>query len=235
MKRDMLRKEKGAVEVEATIILPIAILSVVLLMYLALFMYQRAHLQASLETALVYYKSTLTDTFVTKNGELKYTMETTAGEGGAAGTKTYMASGNSYKITDGINPYRGLFGDEYDIGDDATFKAFFNSVAGDNFMFRDTLQVQIDYSNFVLLKQIKASAVQTVRSPIDFSILGAENSFTIYAAAKVNVIDHDASILLVDYAIDLVEDTKFGQAAKDFAAKCGEWYNSMLDKLGVEK
>ena len=65
------QKEKGHIAVEAIIILPIAVLSTLLLLYLSLFLFQRASLQAALETTLVYYKNTVTDTYVTKNVEME--------------------------------------------------------------------------------------------------------------------------------------------------------------------
>lgn len=71
MKKKKKRGENGMVAVEATIILPIAILSVLLLLYLSLVMFQKANLQAGLETTLLYYKNSLTDTFVTQNSELE--------------------------------------------------------------------------------------------------------------------------------------------------------------------
>ena len=43
-------KEQGAVEVEVMVMLPVAILSVAMLLYLSLFLFQRANLQACLET-----------------------------------------------------------------------------------------------------------------------------------------------------------------------------------------
>ena len=64
MEKKKRNRESGYVEVEAAVILPLAILSVLLLLYLSLFLMQRAHLQAALETSLVYYKNTVTDTYV---------------------------------------------------------------------------------------------------------------------------------------------------------------------------
>ena len=46
------QKEKGHIAVEAIIILPIAVLSTLLLLYLSLFLFQRASLQAALETLM---------------------------------------------------------------------------------------------------------------------------------------------------------------------------------------
>lgn len=223
MKKNNQRKECGLVVVEATIILPIAILSVILLLYLSLFLFQRANLQACLETSLVYYKNTVTDTYVTKNSELEYTI---------TGNDT-MASGNSYSATEPLNPYRGLFGDGHHLGDEEAFTDYFRSVAG-NMLFDDDLSLTIDYSNYVILKQLKVTATQTVEAPIDFSILGVDNQYEISAAARVNVVDHDDMIRNVDYAIDIIEDTKLGELARNFAAKFTEAYGKMKEILKVE-
>ena len=223
MKKNNQRKECGLVVVEATIILPIAILSVILLLYLSLFLFQRANLQACLETSLVYYKNTVTDTYVTKNSELEYTL---------TGNDT-MASGNSYSATEPLNPYRGLFGDGHHLEDEEAFTDYFRSVAG-NMLFDDDLSLTIDYSNYVILKQLKVTATQTVEAPIDFSILGVDNEYEISAAARVNVVDHDDMIRNVDYAIDIIEDTKLGEIARNFAAKFTEAYGKMKEILKVE-
>lgn len=222
MRKNSLKSECGLVVVEATIILPIAILSVILLLYLSLFLFQRANLQACLETTLVYYKNTLTDTYVTKNSSLEYVQ---------SGNST-MANGNSYRIDGPLNPYRGLLGDGHSIGDEGAFSEYFHSVAG-NMIFDDNLSLTIDYSNYVILKQLKVTATQTVKAPIDFSLIGVDNEYVISAAARVSVIDHEDMIRNVDYAIDLIEDTKLGEFARNFASKFSEAYGKMRDKLGL--
>lgn len=226
MRKDVLREEKGSVEVEATIILPIAILSVVLLLYLSLFMYQRANLQASLETCLVYYKGTLTDTFVTKKDSMNKVIITSDEH------KTLMAGGNSYEVSQVPNPYRGLFGNSKTVGNADVFEAYFHSVAG-KMLFDDDLQIEFVYENHLLTQQIKVSAVQTVKAPIDFGFIGAKNRYQIAATAKMNVTDQDENIRVIDFAIDIVEDTKLGEIAEKFAAECGRLYQKMKDKLGV--
>ena len=82
---------------EAAIILPLGILSVLMLLYLSLFLFQRANLQACLETALVYYKNTVTDTYVSKNEEVEYLLE----------EDSYMGAGNSYSVSGPLNPTGG--------------------------------------------------------------------------------------------------------------------------------
>ncbi|MBQ7774496.1 MAG: hypothetical protein IJ379_01115 [Lachnospiraceae bacterium] len=225
MRGENKRKERGSVEVEATFILPIAILSAILLIYLSLFMFQRANLQACLETTLVYYKNTITDSYVTKNDKLEYVVTDTSS----------MASGNSYSATEPLWPYRGWFGEDFgvDLSSEEAYRDYFDSVAG-NMLFDDDLKLTLDVNNYMIYKQLEVTATQTVKAPIDFSILGVDNTYEITAAARVNVIDHDDMIRNADYAIDIVEDTKLGKIAKDFASKIGEYYQKMKDTLGVE-
>ena len=90
-------RERGSVEVEAVVILPLAILSIIWLLYLSLFLFQRANLQAALETSVIYYKNAVTDTYVSRNSQVVYSVA----EGNAIGV------GNSYEVTGPLNPYRG--------------------------------------------------------------------------------------------------------------------------------
>ena len=114
MEEKAKRREDGMVVVEAMIILPIAILSVVLLLYLSLYLFQKANLQAGLETTLVYYKNTITDSYVTQNEKLEYTES----------EKSQVASGNSFAADEPLNPYRGMFGDSYGLEDREDFEKY---------------------------------------------------------------------------------------------------------------
>lgn len=224
MRKNKYGKECGMVAVEATVILPIAIVSVILLLCLSLIMFQRANLQAGLETTLVYYKNSLTDTFVIRNDTLE--LDTSNSE-------QWMASGNSYVAEEPLNPYRGLFGVSGTIENMQDFEKYFNSAAG-NMLFDENLTLTVDYSNYIVFEQIKVTAVQTIKSPISLSILGLDDTFHITATARVNAVDHDSLIRNADYAIDLLEDTKIGEYAQDFAGKISEFYNKMKMKLGVD-
>jgi len=222
MKTTKMKKQKGSVEVEATLLFPLAILCVVFLLYLSLLMFQKANLQASLETALVYYKSTLTDTYVVPNNELDFT---------SADTST-IAAGNSYSATEPLNPYRGTFGGGYDF--EAHFEDYFDSIAG-TMLFNDNIEVTIVHNNYLVSQQLLVTATQRVDIPLSLTLIGLdEDGYEITASAKVNVVNHDAMIRNVDYAIDLVEDTKLGKIAADFAGKIGEGYQKVKDFLGVE-
>ncbi len=214
-------REQGSAEVEAIIILPIAILSVAMLLYLSLFLFQRANLQACLETVLVYYKNTVTDTYVKKAGTVKY----------AQADNNYIGAGNSYSAAEPLSPYRGMFGDGGNLNSREEFEKYFRSVAG-NMLFNRGLEVEIDYTNYVFLKQFEVTAIQDVSFPLDLSILGIGREYKISATARVAVADHDSTIRDVDYAIDILEDTKLGEIAKDFAEKVGKAFQKMKDILG---
>ena len=207
------KKEKGHIAVEAIIILPIAVLSTLLLLYLALFLFQRASLQAALETTLVYYKNTVTDTYVTKNAEM-------------------VGAGNSYSASRPLSPYRGMFGDGNNLNSQKDFEKYFKSTA-ERILYRNDLSLTINYRNYVLLKQFEATATQTVSSPLDFSILGVDNKYQISATARVAVVDHDSLIRNGDYASILVKGTKLGEMARNFAGKISAAYSKLKEILGA--
>lgn len=224
MQRQKGRREWGAVEVEATIILPIVILSVVMLLYLSLFLYQRANLQAGLETALIYYKNIVTDTYVKRNESLTY----------PAGDESSIGEGNSYEAAEPLNPYRGFYhviadniNEENVVGG---FEDYFYSAAG-NMLFAEDLKIEIEYVNYAFIKEFKASAVQKVVWPIDLSILGVGREYEITAAARAAVVDHDGIIRDADYAIDLLEETKLGEIAHGLGDQVKKAYDKMKEIL----
>ena len=225
MYRQKGQRERGSVEVEVTIILPIAILSVVMLLYLSLFLFQRANLQAGLETAVIYYKNTVTDTYVTHDGSLTYTADS---------DKNCMGTGNSYAAEAPLNPYRGfvkVIADNVNEGNvTGNFENYFLSVAG-NMLFSDDLKIEIDYTNYVIAKEFKATAVQKISWPIDLSLIGVGKEYEISASARVAVVDHDSIIRDVDYAIDLLEETKLGEIAGNFRDKVKEAFEKMKEIL----
>ena len=216
------RKEEGAVEVEATIILPLAVLSIVFLLYLSLFLFQRANLQAALETSIIYYKNAVTDTYVSRNSEVVYSVA----EGNAVG------AGNSYEASQPLNPYRGMFGDSGNLGSQQSFEKFFYSITG-NMLFNDDLSLTITYNNNLIADEFEVTAIQKVTFPMDLSMIGVGKEYEISATARVAVVDHDALIRDADYAIDLVEDSKIGEYAGEIVTKVTEAYGKFKEILGI--
>lgn len=225
MRKFSLKKEYGGIEVEAVFILPIAILSTILLLFLSLFMFQRANLQASLETALVYYKNTITDAHVKQNEKMKYVKT----------ENSSVASGNSYSVEDSLNPYRGILGTGYkSLASEMDFEEYFRSIAK-GMLFDENMSFDVKVTNYVLFKRMEVTVTQKIKAPINFDLLGVNNELTISATSQVNIVDHDDMIRNVDYAIDIVEDTKLGNLARDFASKFGVIYGQFTSALGIEQ
>lgn len=63
--RTLHKNEDGFAIVEATILLPFCMIIVIALYYAAIFMCQKANLQANLQNTLIYYKNTYSDSYVT--------------------------------------------------------------------------------------------------------------------------------------------------------------------------
>jgi len=222
MQKRFTRKEAGSVEVEATFILPIAILCVFLLLYLSLLLFARANLQASLETCLVYYKNSVTDTFVKRDTEVSYRE--------AEGSR--IGKGNSYHIDGALNPYIGMFENTRDVENAEDFKTYFQSVAGNMLFGQKALNLSIQYTNYFLVKEYEVTATQEVTLPLDFSFIGQGNQYVISATARAAVTDHDDTIRNLDYLIDILEDTKLGDYARDLAGKVKEGYEKLRKDLG---
>ncbi|MCD7739077.1 MAG: hypothetical protein LUH58_08590 [Lachnospiraceae bacterium] len=221
MRRQKPQMESGSVEVEATFILPIAIICVMFLLQLSLLLFQRANLQACLETCLVYYKNSVTDTYVTRNTEVEY----------ATAESTTTGSGNSYVITGPLNPYASLDSPS-GIEDQDAFQKYFESIAG-KMIFGGEVTVTLDYTNYLLIKEYEATATQSVTLPIDFSLIGLGRNYKITATARAVVSDHDDIIRTVDYVIDLVEDTRVGEFFSGLSEKVSNAYGTMKTKLGI--
>ena len=206
------KRENGEVVVEATIILPIAILCVILLLYISVFVCQKAMLQAALETSVVYFKNTLTDNFVEQREQVSYEEK----EDGIG------AIGNEYKTPEPLNPYQKFFLFNNKVSKDEFIK-YFKSVAG-NLLFEDSLELDIHYANYILFK---VTAEQIVAFPIDFSLIGVGREVNLSATARVAVADHDELIRNIDFAIDALEDTKLGEIVKNLSSKVTGLYNKL--------
>jgi Flp pilus assembly protein TadG len=215
------RNEEGVAIVEATILLPFCMIMVIALYYAAIFMCQKANLQANLQNTLIYYKNTYSDSYVTVDDELSYTTNenTIAGVGSGYSEPTYLF------------PYRLLFMKSVDRD---AFGKFFRKMSG--YMFFDdgsNVDVTVKKTNYVIYKSITATATQEVSPAISFDMIGIDNTLTIKASGTVVISDGDEFIRDVDFAIDILEDTKLGDIAKDAVGKVNEFYNDFKTKFNI--
>lgn len=215
------KNESGLAIVEATILLPLCLLMVMAMYYVAIFMCQKANLQANLENALLYYKNVETDTFVEANTEMAYSK--------ADGINS--AVGSAYGTPSSLIPYRTL-GMKFD---DTSFNQFARSMFGN--MFFDTgenVVVTSKSTNYIVYKTIEATAVQTIEPAVSLEMVGIPNQMTITVVSEVVISDGDEFIRNTDMIIDLVSETELGQAGKDIIQEGVNLYKQFCDKIGVE-
>ena len=215
-----LKNEKGTAIVEATLLLPFCIIMVLALYYAAIFMCQKANLQANLENALIYYKNVSSDTYVEASSTMAY--EEIDG--------TYAAVGNSYGEPQYEFPYRFL-GMKFD---KAGFESFFHSMCG-NMFFDDGSNVTVNATakNYIVYREIRATASQTVKPAISLSMVGVKDSLEISCTATAVVTDGDEFIRNTDFVIDIVEHTKLGEKASDLVDKAKGIYDKFKEKFKV--
>lgn len=207
-----LKRQDGNAIVEATIVFPIMIMIIIVLFYAALFLCQRANLQANLQTSLIYYKNLETDTNVVID------------QNGSA--SILNLHGSKYDTPKVRFPYRNFFMSTKNQQGD--FQKLFTKIAGQMF-FASVSDVQVDYKtrNFVVYQDITATATQKVKIPINSRMLGIEPDITIGVEARVVVTDPDEFARTSQLIGDLVDNTKLGE----IMAKAGEKVASGYKKL----
>ena len=206
--------------VEATVILPLCLIVIMALYSTSLYVCQRANLQASLEDALVYYKNEETDTYVTATSQ--------------AYSRSDAVTASRFDIGfDGRKfPYRLLWMkfQKNDGGFESLFRqmyrySFFTSA--------DHVTVTTTPRNYLIYKEISATAEETFTLPIDFSAIGLPSTLTVNASAKVVVADGDEFVRNTDFVVDILADTKLGKTASELVGKVSELYGKFKEVLGI--
>lgn len=215
----MLKNQEGFVIVEATILLPFCFIIVFAIYYASIFMCQKANLQANLQTALVYYKNVESDRYVEAKTNMSYT----------GGAETEGAVGSSYGKPYLLFPYR-FFGMSFS---SSKYETFFRSICGHMF-FDDSSNVILTSSchNYVVYKTIEATATQTVKPAISFSMIGIPDQLVISVRGEVVVNDADDLINNIDFVLDVLKDTPIGEKASQMVDKANDLYKKFKDKIG---
>ena len=216
-----LYEEKGLAIVEATMLLPFCMIMVIALYYAAIFMCQKANLQANLQNALIYYKNVESDTYVETTGDMPY----------QTGAGTILAAGSGYGEPEYLFPYR-FFGVHFD---SQGFNTFFRSICGHMFFDEgENVTITSSLKNYVIYKEITATAVQTVKPAISLEMLGIPNEMTISVTATAVVSNGEELVRDVDFVIDIVQDTALGQAAGEMVDKAVDFYERFKKKFNIK-
>lgn len=219
-----IKNEKGLAVVEATLLLPFCFIMIIALYYAAIFMCQRANLQANVQNALIYYKNTDSDNFVTASSDMAY--EKAEGTISAVGS-SYQAPEDDYSKS---FPYRFL---SFKFSEDV-FQSFFRSMVG--YMFFDNgenVQISADSKNYIVYKTITATATQTVKPAISLKMVGGSDTITISATATAVVTNSDDFIRNTDFVVDVVSKTKLGQKASELIDKAWDFYGKFKEKFNI--
>lgn len=219
-----IKNEKGLAVVEATLLLPFCFIMIIALYYAAIFMCQRANLQANVQNALIYYKNTDSDNFVTASPDMAY--EKTEGTISAVGS-SYQAPEDDYSKS---SPYRFL---SFKFSED-DFPSFFRSMVG--YMFFDkgeNVQISADSKNYIVYKTITATVTQNVKPAISLKMVGGSDTITISATATAVVTNSDDFIRNTDFVVDVVSKTKLGQKASELIDKAWDFYGKFKEKFNI--
>ena len=218
--KKLSKEEKGLAVVEATILLPFCMVMILALFYAAIFMCQKANLQANVENTLLYYKNVHSDNYVEASSHMSY----------KSGAGTTEAVGSSYGKPVYRFPYRFLFMKF----DREGFRSFFRSMCGHMF-FDDGSEVSldVDYNNYVIYKTITATARQTVRPAVSLAMIGLPDSMEITVSGTVVVTDGDDFIRNTDFVVDIVSHTALGQKASELVDRGKAFYERFKSRFHV--
>lgn len=218
----VIKNQKGNAIVEATIVFPIIIMIVIVLFYAALFLCQKANLQANLQTALLYYKNAETDTYVQVVGS----------NDDQGSTNILNLHANKYTEPNLQFPYRNfLMNTKNSSGD---FKGLFNKIAGQMFFQSSDVEVTYKTRNAILYQDITATATQKVKIPVDFKLLGIDPEITLSTEARVVVTDPDEFVRTSQLVGDVVADTKLGEAISNAEGKIATGYQNLKKVLHIK-
>ena len=212
--------EKGHTIVEATFVYPIVILVFFALFYAALFLYEKANLQASLENALLYYKSEKTDTGV-------YILEGLKEDNGGL-------IGNGFKTPEYENPYRNVMaagGSAISRFIEKEPKAYSMEKFISSFNGLNGTKIETKYEDNLAFKIIAAEGTKNLSTKLNIGLVGGKNAITIQSKAKITVLDSENLIRDIDFAVDLIMDSKLGDIIRKGVNKIEEGYENLIKTI----
>lgn len=222
--KDLLKNKRGDSIVEATILLPFCTIMIIAMYFAAIYICQKANLQANLQNTLIYYKNSYSDTFITVTDDVSYTQE----EGKDVLSGIYKYDNSQIK-----NPYRFFSMDPPGSNFESIFKKmcghmFFEVPGGDN------VNVKVSTTNYVVYQSLTVDVHQTVTPAINLDMVGVDNKIDIDVSGTVVISDGDDFIRNMDFVIDLIEMTKIGKKAKELVGKAQGFYDKFKDKFDVK-
>lgn len=200
--RNLFKDQRGAfLIVEAAIIYPIMLIMIMTLLFFSMMLAMKANMQSALETALMYYKSELADTYVGFADNIPQNSVSNTSY-----TKAVAPTGYSNIYTECIQEltkkpdeekFRQMFLNNYQ------FMNFTSGKEGSTF---DNTNIKITFestANFIIYRELSAEAVQTVKLPFVKGMFGINNEIKLKADAKI-VVNDTVSVMRITDVVDYV-------------------------------
>ncbi len=200
--KNFFKDQRGAfLIVEAAIVYPVMLIMIIILLFYSMILTMKANMQSALETALIYYKRELTDTYVGFMDDLENNRV-------SATEYTRVVAPAGYS-----NIYKQLINEVASNPDTEKFeKMFFNNYRFLNFSsgkkgstFNSSgIKVNLDSTtNFIIYRELNAAAEQTITLPFIKGMFGINNELKLKANAKI-VVNDSVSVMRITDVVDYV-------------------------------
>ncbi len=209
-----LENEKGEFTVEATIVFTISFMTIILMLYIGVVMYQHVHLQSATDR-------------IASRGAMMYATRTTDME-------TAKKSEDDFLNCD---PYRYFFPDRVykESAKEAISGALKSALGSGNIISStdaDTPSVQIDLGLFT--KKVVVNAERQFNVPF-VGVFDIDNSmFNLNLTSTAYILDMPENIRNIDYACDLLNRLEFVGKAKTVLSNASEKIKEFNAKLNIK-
>lgn len=206
--------------IEASIIFPIIILVVCAMLLASMYIYEKASLQASVETALTYYKNSMTDMWV--ESEQMFSGYSVKDSDERTGSR--LGTMKSLTVFD-------LFGRTAD--KKAVIEQINNIYGFRNFSSGDT-SIEVTQGGILFDKYIEVRVKDRIHFPINLSFVGVDNSDITYdLRIRENVSDGDQFVrdisVVREFVMHYVNQTELPDKMAQLKEKFKPFYDRFLD------
>ncbi len=200
--KNFFKDQRGAfLIVEAAIVYPVMLIMIIILLFYSMILTMKANMQSALETALIYYKRELTDTYVgfmddLENNSVSAT-EYTRVVAPAGYSNIYKQLINEVASNPDAEKFEKMFFNNY------RFLNFSSGKKGSTFN-SSGIKVNLDSTtNFIIYRELNAAAEQTITLPFIKGMFGINNELKLKANAKI-VVNDSVSVMRITDVVDYV-------------------------------
>lgn len=200
--KNFFKDQRGAfLIVEAAIVYPVMLIMIMILLFYSMILTMKANMQSALETALIYYKKELTDTYVgfmddLENNSVSAT-EYTRVVAPAGYSNIYKQLINEVASNPDAEKFEKMFFNNY------RFLNFSSGKKGSTFN-SSGIKVNLDSTtNFIIYRELNAAAEQTITLPFIKGMFGINNELKLKANAKI-VVNDSVSVMRITDVVDYV-------------------------------